>query len=194
MAFSPDGSILATGGGGTVRLWDVANRRQIGESLTGHTGRVTSVAFSPNGRTLVTATSSMSDEMTWLWDMATPHRPCRLSLRGSWTWTHVDAPGMGPIPAFRFQIPRGLSVTRWFRSRLPAATGGCTVNCWCSAFRLPHPRHGRFSRTQAPIQPRARLHHLGWLYQVAHRAPFRGVALRRGVSHQRNPGPLSTSS
>ena len=35
-----------------MRLWDVATGRQIGTPLTGHTGGVWSVAFSPDGKTL----------------------------------------------------------------------------------------------------------------------------------------------
>jgi WD40 repeat protein len=45
VAFSPDGTTLASsdGGDGTVRLWEVATGRQLRE-LTGHHGRVLSVA------------------------------------------------------------------------------------------------------------------------------------------------------
>jgi WD40 repeat protein len=56
VAFSPDGTTLASGGydgggDGTVRLWEVATGRQLRE-LTGHHAGVWSVAFSPDGTTL----------------------------------------------------------------------------------------------------------------------------------------------
>ena len=50
MAFSPDGHRLATGGDDdTVRLWNADTGQPIGDPLTGHTGPVLSVAFSPDG-------------------------------------------------------------------------------------------------------------------------------------------------
>jgi tRNA A-37 threonylcarbamoyl transferase component Bud32 len=71
IAFSADGRTLATGGGDdkTVRLWDLADQRQIA-SLRGHTGTVLAVAFSHDGKILATGSK---DKTIRLWDMST-HR------------------------------------------------------------------------------------------------------------------------
>jgi len=69
VAFSPDGSVLASGDwGGTIRLWDVEARQPIGEPLIGHTQCVPSLAFAPDGETLVSASW---DGTVRVWDMET---------------------------------------------------------------------------------------------------------------------------
>ena len=54
LAFSPDGRLLAVPRGESVRVLEVVKWREAAE-LHGHTGRVTAVAFSPDGALVATA-------------------------------------------------------------------------------------------------------------------------------------------
>src|SRR4051794_36780946 len=51
VAFSPDGTTLASGSGFEIKLWDLASSKNT-MTLKGHTSRVFSVAFGPDGKTL----------------------------------------------------------------------------------------------------------------------------------------------
>jgi len=68
VAFTPDGTVLASGGGNNedfaIRLWDVASGQSIGK-LDGRSGIVWGLAFSPDGQMLV---SVSSDATAKIWD------------------------------------------------------------------------------------------------------------------------------
>ena len=66
MSFSPDGTMLASGGeDSTVRLWDAKEGAPIVSHLTGHSDQVSSVAFSADGQWVM---SGSNDKTIRLWD------------------------------------------------------------------------------------------------------------------------------
>jgi WD40 repeat protein len=67
VAFSSDGSLLASGSDDkTIKLWNVASGREL-RTLAGHSNAVESVAFSPDGKLLA---SGSDDKTIKLWDVA----------------------------------------------------------------------------------------------------------------------------
>jgi WD40 repeat protein len=80
--WSPDGSLLASSGHTTVRLW----RFTTGESLAvlpGHTGHVLRVAWRPDGAIIAAASADM---IVRLWDVRAA-KPI-VALGGHTDWVH----------------------------------------------------------------------------------------------------------
>src|SRR6185295_13734660 len=77
LAISPDGRVLASGSGyedPTIRVWEAATGRLLRQPLEGHTGWVCKLAFSGDGRRLI---SAATDQSIRFWDTST------------WTEAHV---------------------------------------------------------------------------------------------------------
>jgi WD40 repeat protein len=69
LKFGPDGSVLAGfTRANTIVLWDVGSGRQIGSPLIGGSGRIGSIALSPDGSVLASASANEDDVR--LWDLA----------------------------------------------------------------------------------------------------------------------------
>jgi WD40 repeat protein len=84
LAWSGDGRWLASGGFRRLRLWDGQSANPVGE-IAGLTGRVTALAFTPDGQTLVAAEGeAASPAMVHLW-----HVPDAQPI-ASWT-AHADS-------------------------------------------------------------------------------------------------------
>jgi WD40 repeat protein len=76
VAFSPDGTCLASNDGRMVRLWDVASGKEL-RTFQGHYDNVVSLAFSPDGTRIA---SGSNDRTVKMWDVASAKELC--TLRG----------------------------------------------------------------------------------------------------------------
>jgi WD40 repeat protein/predicted Ser/Thr protein kinase len=123
LAFSPDGHTLISGGDlkGVIDIWDVA-RRQCVESLAAHSGRVVSVAISPDG--MLAATGSI-DTTIKLWNLKT--RQLIMTLKGHrrpvWTLafspdgkTLISGSGDRTVRLWNVSLRREAAVLRLFGS------------------------------------------------------------------------------
>jgi WD40 repeat protein len=78
VVISPDSkTLVSTGKDASVRLWDMASRKSLGEPLQGQGSAVRSVAFSPDARFL----ALLSDNTIQLWDM-TNGQPLGQGIQG----------------------------------------------------------------------------------------------------------------
>jgi WD40 repeat protein len=89
LAVSRDGSTLASSGAVMIRLWETASGRPF-HSYPGHEGEVASVAFSPNGKLLVSI--SWSEKTLRLWETTTGKLLRVLSGHESYAGTAAFSP------------------------------------------------------------------------------------------------------
>jgi WD40 repeat protein/beta-lactamase regulating signal transducer with metallopeptidase domain len=89
VAYSPDGSTLASAGDdGVVELRNVASGRVV-HRLAGHRDAVSCLAFSPDGKTLATGSY---DQSLKLWDVASGREKATLNGHTNWIFAVAFAP------------------------------------------------------------------------------------------------------
>ncbi|MCX6928237.1 MAG: hypothetical protein NT154_34255, partial [Verrucomicrobia bacterium] len=81
LAVSPDGGLVAATDNGQVGLFDLAKGESIEAPLHGHLNPVYSIAFSPDGRRLISASGGR--EVAKLWDVSTRQELLTLGGTGS---------------------------------------------------------------------------------------------------------------
>ncbi len=100
-ALSPDRKLLATGTmEKELRIWDVTSGRKT-STLTGHSGEVRAVAFSPNGKLLVSASGEVK-----VWDVAS-------GMEASIRLKHIE-----PIFSFAFSPDSKLLAAGYFDEKV----------------------------------------------------------------------------
>jgi WD40 repeat protein len=76
LAVSDDGKTLALGSGKDIQLWNLATGWRVA-TLSGHVGAVSSLAFHPDGQTLL-STAADKDSVVRVWDLASLKEKQRL--------------------------------------------------------------------------------------------------------------------
>ncbi len=85
VAFSPDGTLLASGSGNNmIALWDARSRKKIA-TLEGHAGQINTVAFSPDGSMLASGSghNGSGEQTVRLWDVASRNEIASIEHAGT---------------------------------------------------------------------------------------------------------------
>ena len=125
--YSPDGTRLAVAGGLGIWLYDTATHQEVA-LLTGHTGLVYSVVFSPDGDTFA---SGSHDNTVRLWDAKTGQHNATLTGHTTWVESVAFSPDGDTIASGSYGEIR-LWAARTGQQKTTIT--GHTSNVWSLAF------------------------------------------------------------
>ena len=100
LALSPDETLLAVAAGSDVLIYSTEDNMNLTHTLQGHTGRVTSVEWYPNGEKKLVSGSSvdgMHQEVVWFWDLNKEDSPTEAKIDLECTATGARAVAAEPL-------------------------------------------------------------------------------------------------
>ena len=134
VAFSPNGTLLATGSDDTtIKLWRVSDGAFV-RTLAGHTSSVNSIAFSPDGTLLV---SGSSDKTVRLWRVSDGTLARTLSGHTNWVnagGLRLGLQGVRTIENPLLQVPPARRGTEHL-ARFPSRSGESSLSTFPLAKR-----------------------------------------------------------
>ncbi len=96
LAFSPDGTTLASAGGREVKLWDAATGKPV-RTLGGHQHSILAIAFTPDGKQILSADGGDLNSkdvagVIRVWDVATGEQVRELTGHTKFIWSIAMSP------------------------------------------------------------------------------------------------------